>query len=356
MVVEDDIITLKTKDKWIVPAVKYAEKSWPCTFNRMGKANIYERMRNIVKGIIVQQAFEDKLKECKIKYETKDRRKWYEIDRYDIYINGKKYDIKTNWIDSIPNKKWLLDCSALVPTDQVYSRTLSDDDIYIFCFITGKIHNLNGYNPKEVLAKPCFDKDGMWILHGFWDYEFLKPPKWIKAQGCKDLGHVLLKSTSRSDVGKSFILGGTRVQKEFQFEEITLDNKREAVTTREFFQLFFIRPLDNNIPEGKIIIQTERGKVKEVINPRGGFMTERREKQLQLLQNDWDDIWIYNSVIYMVGYMTKGEFKEKSEEIKRFDKTVKQFEIKTDNNRLFVSQLHPISDLFPELILSKGGR
>jgi len=67
---ENDILALKAKDKWIIPAVKYAEKSWPCTFNRMGKANIYERMRNIAKGIIVQQAFENLLKEKGVKYET----------------------------------------------------------------------------------------------------------------------------------------------------------------------------------------------------------------------------------------------------------------------------------------------
>jgi len=361
VVKEEDILVVKTKDEWITPGVEYAEKSWSSTFNRMGKADIYYRMRKIVTGITVQRCFEHQLKDRNIKYKTKEREKWYETDRYDILVDSRKYDIKSNFLDasdigsvlSPTNIKWLFDCSALVPTDQLYSRTLKEDDLYIFAFMMGKIHKLYGYNPKAVLSRLLGDKDGKRIIHGFWDYEFLKPPKWTKEHGFKDLGHIMIKSTSVKDSGKGFIIGGTRAQKEFQFEEITLERKltyAEAVTTKEFFQLFFLRPLDNNIPDGKLTIECEKSRIQEIIEPRGGFETLREKKkkgkrELKLLQNDWDDIWLYDSHIYIVGYMSKGEFKEKSEELKRFDKTVKQFEIKADNNRLYVPQLRPIKGI-----------
>jgi hypothetical protein len=320
---KNDIKVLSVKDEFVEDGTKYAEKSWVYTFNRMGKADIYERMKNIVKGIIPQSAIEYLLKKNRIKYETKDRKRWFEINRYDIFVEGRKYDIKANFIDtrrpefstlSPTNLEPLLDCSALVPTDQLHSRSMGDKDIYIFCFITGRANDLYGYNPKEVLVRRLNQIDGRWILHGFWEYEFIKPPKWIQQYGKKKLGRISLRSSSKHDDGKEFLIGGTIEEKKFLTEKITLD-KQKASTENE------------------------------TIKPRGGFNIQKVKGEFQLIQNDWNDIWFYDGTIYIVGYMTKEEFKRKSKEIKRFDKTVKQFEPKTDNNRLYVYDLHPIREI-----------
>ncbi len=346
-------IILDVEDKWVEDGTKYAEKSWPSTFNRMGKANIYERMRNIVKGIIPQSAIEDLLEYKNIHYETKDKKRWFEINRYDILVNGIKYDIKSNFIDT--NKAYfrdlspnncspLLDCSVLVPTGQLHARTMRDDDIYIFCFMTGDYNNLLGYDPKDELYRKTDTIDGKWILHGFWGYEFTKPPRWTKVHGKDKLGHILLSSTSDLDINKEFLIGGTREEKEFSIEKIKLNGSKQATTREEFFQLFFIRVIDGLIPDGTIILESESDE-REVIEPVGGFETQKVEREIRLIKNDWDDIWIYNGRLYFVGYMTKREFKSKSEEIERFDKTVIQFEPQVDNNRLHVTDLHPISDI-----------
>jgi len=349
---KNDIKVLSVKDEFVEDGTKYAEKSWVYTFNRMGKADIYERMRNIVKGIIPQSGIEYLLKKNIIKYETKDRKRWFEINRYDIFVEGRKYDIKANFIDtrrpefstlSPSNLEPLLDCSALVPTDQLHSRSMSDKDIYIFCFITGRTNDLYGYNPKEALVRRLNQIDGKWILHGFWEYVFIKPPKWIQQYGKKKLGRISLRSLSKHDDGKEFLIGGTIEEKKFLTEKITLD-KQKASTENEFFQLFFIRSLDGLIPDGEIILNSKFG-AKETIKPRGGFNIQRVKGEFQLIQNDWNDIWFYDATIYIVGYMTKEEFERKSKEIKRFDKTVKQFEPKTDNNRLYVYDLHPIGEI-----------
>lgn len=55
-IVAKNILTTKVKKEWIVKGCQYAEKSWPYTYNRMGKSNIYQRLRNIVKGVIAQEA------------------------------------------------------------------------------------------------------------------------------------------------------------------------------------------------------------------------------------------------------------------------------------------------------------
>lgn len=348
-ITEKDIMIIEALDKFVETGTKYAEKSWVYTFNRMGKADIYERMRNIVKGIIPQAAFEFLLKQKKINYQTEPRERWYEINRYDIFVDNRKYDIKANFIDtsktefrnlSPNNVTPLLNCSALVPTDQLHSRSMEDNDIYIFCFLTGEIKNLNNYEPNQMLFRK---KDGNWIIHGFWEYEFIKPPKWINEYGNKNLGKITITSSDKSDEGKKFLVGGTKKERNFYAEEVKL-NHRRATTEEEFFQLFFIRPLDCLIPYGKLIVKTETG-YEEIIQPRGGFEIRRIKEKIKLTKNDWNDIWIYKPIIYFVGYMTKKEFLDNSEEIKRFDKTVKQFEPKTDNNRFYVYNLRPINEI-----------
>jgi len=353
---ENDILIIKVLKEWIEPGTEYAQKSWACTFNRMGKSGIYERMINIVHGITVQKATEYLLKEKRIEFETKDRNKGYEIDRYNIFVNGKKLDIKSNRCGSTFSRSTrvgaILDYSALVPTDQLHSRTFQDEDFYIFAFLLFKRHDLSGYDPRAVISRP--PKDGEWIVHGFWDYEFLKPPKWTKEHGTEELGCIEISSSSSRDRGKRFLLGGTMMPRKFQVEKITLNGSNPKFTTaNDFFQLFFIRSLDGNIPNGKITIKCENSKIVEVINPVGGFKTEKVKRktkdEIVLVQNDWDDIWLYDPYVYFAGYMTKGDFKDRSEEISRYDKTVKQFEPQTDNNRLLVHKLNPIKQLFEAL-------
>lgn len=64
---------------------------------------------------------------------------------------------------------------------------------------------------------------------------------------------------------------------------------------------------------------------------------------------DWGNIWLYDGLVYLTGYITKGEFKENSREIPRFYKDCKQYgETKTVKRMMYVKDIHSISDLLPE--------
>ena len=71
--------------------------------------------------------------------------------------------------------------------------------------------------------------------------------------------------------------------------------------------------------------------------PRGGFNI----KNSSLLQNDWEDVWIYNSQTFIAGFITKAQFKLISKVVPRFTKE-KLFETKTENKGSSVKKLHPI--------------
>jgi hypothetical protein len=144
------------------------------------------------------------------------------------------------------------------------------------------------------------------------------------------------------------MIGGTQVEETFISEKVKLKD-RKAYTKFEYHQLFFIRSPDGLLPDGMLTIETSSG-VSEKINPKGGFKLNHpnpgNDGELRVIQNDWYDLWFYDAKLYIVGYMTKSEFKARSSEIKSGDGSVKQFVPKTDNNRVYVSELNGIEQLF----------
>src|SRR3989338_8187843 len=227
-----DIIIVPAQDFWINKSLEYAIKSWPFTYNRMGKPNTYHRIQNIAKGLIPQFAFEGILKKKNIKHDKFGETDWHKIDKYDIGINGKRCDIKSNFLDldstylksrkfNPNNLNWFLDCQALVPTDQTWSETLKDDDYYIFAFVIGRIKNLSP-NPTLNRWSPNTKPAGKKIMHSFWDYNWWKPKKWLIENGTNPLGKISIISSDKKDNRIEFELIGTSEPKVFMKEKIVL--------------------------------------------------------------------------------------------------------------------------------------
>ncbi len=68
MITRDDIFTVHVTDDMILKAVDYGQKSLQLTFNRMGKGNLYDRARNIVSGLVMENAFH-----CSLHYTAGER-------------------------------------------------------------------------------------------------------------------------------------------------------------------------------------------------------------------------------------------------------------------------------------------
>ena len=135
MITKNDIIVVEVTDSMILDAVHYAEKPLHYTFNRMGKANPYERVRNIVKGLIMESAFKKLLDHHNVKYDLLGNTHWTKKDRYDVGLDGRRYDIKGYFVGEPSKVKaikvdpvWLFDCCALVPADQLNAKSLKQDD------------------------------------------------------------------------------------------------------------------------------------------------------------------------------------------------------------------------------------
>ena len=65
--------------------------------------------------------------------------------------------------------------------------------------------------------------------------------------------------------------------------------------------------------------------------------------------HDWGNIWVYDGLVYFTGYMSKGEFREKSKRIPRFSKDIKQYyETRTDNKGVLIKEFYSLKDILPK--------
>jgi len=320
MVSREDILSVSVTDEMIFAGVEYAEKTLHYTFNRMGLKNHYNRIRNIVKGIVMERAFRALLDNHNVQYDLLGNTHWTKKDRYDVGIQGHRYDVKGFMVQDKATEiqedtGWLLDCAALVPADQVESRNLKTDDYYVFPFMTGNfmqdIRQLYGFFSGV---------DFYYLIHSFWDYGWVKNEEWLPK------GNISVES--RMEKNFHMRIGGQGEDEELRIEEFDLSPGQELKLESEFFTVLFAQTFD--IPSGMLHISLEGNDLVEEIDI-----------------YDWGNIWLYDGTVYQSGYISKGEFKEKSEEIPRFFKGCKQYaETKTVNRMMLISDLHPISDLF----------
>lgn len=314
MLDKTDVFEIKVTTDNLLVAVHYAEKSLHFTFNRMGRANPYDRAINIVKGVVMEGAFKDLLTDLNVNYDLLGNTHWTKKDKYDVGINGARCDLKGFFIANpqsqsqiIRDPGWLLDCCALVPSDQVESVNLKENDIYTFPFLIGKVYR-DYANLQNVL-------EYYYLVHDFYEYA------WIKNEG-KPLGRLLVQSSMNEDF--SFRIGGQDTTGELVIEDTILKPNRSFQTTNTFQTALFLQ--SNEIPSGNL----------KVMAPKNGLVRE-------IHYSNWGNIWIYDPQVYITGWIRKGEFRERSVEIPRFYKDCKQYsETQTINRKMIIKDLYAI--------------
>jgi len=312
MVTADDIAAVDVQPGMLTAGVQYAERSLHFTFNRMGLADPYKRVGNIIAGIVMEEAFRHLLDTHGVKYDLLGRTHFTQKDRYDAGIAGNRYDVKgfvvkdRERLEAIraSGPAWFLDCSALVPADQVEARSLRPEDLYVFPFATSPPENIGAIGRIE-----------HW-LHCFWDYDWFKNKEW------KSLGRMRVQS--RMPIPVHVRVGGQNEEENFISEDLELLPNRRGSTSAEFHTALFLHCAE--VPVGDLVVSCEN-----------------RAFQATIPQTSWSNVWPNLDRVYFTGLIPKGEFKEKSTEIPRFYKKCKQYgETKTTNRMLLVKHLHPV--------------
>src|SRR5215216_1765502 len=125
--------------------IAYAVRSLAYTYDRMGGSS-YDRLRRIVAGVAVELAFRRYLSEQNIPFDVKGATPFTERDHYDVSLGGRRCDIKSFLItyreqisEMRRNPGILLDAPALYPSDQNAGEGHSNNDIYLFAFLSGLV-------------------------------------------------------------------------------------------------------------------------------------------------------------------------------------------------------------------------
>lgn len=323
MLTAEEIVVVRFTEEMVNHGIDYAKKSWPFTFNRMG-LRTEPRILNICKGVLVEKAFIELLRMMDIGHDLTGATHYTRKDRYDVHIAGDRWDIKSLYIHpryfvenlSPSSKGWLLDCPALVPTDQLHARSLRDDDVYIFPFLTGFIDERPG-EPKLFPTSANSYLIGAPFAYDWWNRRHSPGP----------IGRLELTCVGARTTPCQVEIGGQDESKNLIVETIEV-NDSPVQTENAYDTLLYLHP--SSFPNGSIRLKADKG-CEDTWGP-----------------HDWADIYISDGLIYFAGAMTKGDFRDLSREIKRFTKT-KINETKTNNNMLMVQDLDPIGEHIPQL-------
>ena len=333
-----DIIKLNVSNDSLMRGLNYALLSWTSTFNRMGKPNPYTRMQKIMIGVAAEHEFVKYLESKGIQYDLSGRTRWYEVDRYDLSINGVPVDVKANMLDfrspyivdkisGTTIEQWLLKCQALVPLDQFNCKSARKvKKCYVFPFIGGYFDTMFGAQP---------------YIHAFWDY------RWLKKGPYKDdrTRSALKLYYSKPSKDASIRIYGADGNNGACIEDVELS--QPSVTTKNrYFKVFSVLWTGDGDPQGDLTIKWMQNNLKEKIKAELSFELERTADGYAPSENNWQSMQMFDYTIYIAGWIHEDDMRVDGKEYKRFCKDVEQYqEIKVDNWGCDVRDLNPLNNI-----------
>lgn len=321
MITVTDFITLPYTPDLTRGGIAYACKSLPYTYNRMG-SSVTERLRRIVAGIGVELAFRRYLTQNKIPHDNLGATPFTDPDRYDIAIGGRRCDIKSfilnrkkriQLVQKQPKK--LLEAQALVPSDQIVSRHLSDEDIYIFTFLSALLTP----NRRDVQKAIKADQP-IYLI-------FPLPQTWANPKTWTSLGELAVKSDASHPV--DIELWGQNNGQASQSEQMTLEPGERTTAQEEFYSLQYLHI--PNLPDGLIGIHSPSLNDTQVVEP---------------LQ--WGNIWVYGIEMVFTGFITRGKFRARAHPLPAGSTVFQYARTSTDNLSLPIQELQPLPELFDQ--------
>ncbi len=319
MITTADFITIPYTPDMTQVGIKYACQSLPYTYDRMG-GNRSNRLRRIVAGKAVELAFKRHLNNSEIPHDMLGSTPFTDPDHYDIAIGGRRCDIKSfmlaqkqriRTVRKEPER--LLQAQALVPVDQMKSDQLTDDDIYIFAFLTALI------TPNQrTLKKAVAAGQPIYMIHAL-------PKKWARPDQWGTLGELAVKSNMATPI--KLELGGQDVHHKSQTEHIILNPQIRVTAKQKFSALSYLYTPD--FPDGSIGVHSSTMDETYLVEPL-----------------EWSNIWVYGMEIIFGGYVTRGEFRRNAARLPVGSRVFQYAHTRTENFALPIQDLHPLNELF----------
>jgi hypothetical protein len=299
--------------------IAYALRSLPNLFEYAG-SKPYDRIRRMVAGVAVELAFRRYLSQQNIPFDIKAPMPFTEPDKYNVTLGGRRCDIKSFLIsqrDQILQMRSqpsvMLNAPALVPSDHQSINDYSDHDLYLFAFLSGLIAA-----SQTDLKKVVETDQPHYLIHVLPD-EWRKPLRW------RPLVPLTLKSESDSEMQVE--VNGQDEARGFLTRVVNLPAQKRIILHDRFYSVTALHV--KNIPEARLGIHSPSHKEAHVIAPL-----------------DWGNIWVYGMDIYLAGFISRAEFRQRAKLVAQNSTVFQYTHTKTKNMAVPVAELKSMQELF----------
>jgi hypothetical protein len=280
----------------------------------------YERLRRIVAGVVVELAFRRCLAEQDIPFDILGATPFTDPDHYDVSLGGRRCDIKSFLIthrEQIREMKRspgiVLNAPALVPSDQNAAEGHSNNDIYLFAFLSGLV----AVSPADV-ETIIQSSQPHHLIH-------VMPEAWNRPMKWNPLGRLVLKS--ESDEMLTVEIGGQDAGRAMRSLLVQLAPRTRVQIDEELFSLSYVH-------------------CKTPVPARLGLHSPQLEETHIVHPSDWGNIWVYGLDILLAGFLTRGEFNRRASFLREGARVFQYDRTRTKNLAVSVCDLKPLAELF----------
>jgi hypothetical protein len=319
MLSSSDLLHLPYTPDLTEAGIAYALRSLPNSFERIG-SKPYDRIRRVVAEVTVELAFRRYLSKNEIPFDVMGGTPFTEPDKYNVSLGGHRCDIKSfllshrSQISQVRNDpSVLLNAPALVPSDLHTMDGYSDNDLYLFAFLSGLIAA-----SQSDLKKTIETNQPHYLIH-------VLPGQWRKPPGWNPLGPLVLKS--ESDEKMLVEVSGQDEGRGFMTRLVNLPAKTRVTIKDPFYSVAAIHV--KNMPSARLGIHSPSCKEAHVIPPL-----------------EWGNIWVYGMDITLAGFISRGEFRKRAKMIAANSRVFQYSHTKTKNLAVPIAGLSPLRELF----------
>lgn len=318
MITASDFICIPYTPELTEAGISYACRSLPHTYDRMG-GSPFDRLRRIVVGVSIELAFRRHLTQQHVPFDVKGATPFTDPDRYDVSLGGHRCDIKSflisyrEQISSVhADPAQILRAPGLVPLDQYVGDGRAPSDLYLFAFLTG----LTASSPVDVQRAGAAGLP-VYLMHSM-------PPAWVRPQAWIPLGPLALKS--ESDEPLTLEIGGQNADRDFIISSLELAPHKRIEIEGDFYSLAYVHAMTK--PDKRL-----------------GLHSPSRGETYLIQPVDWGNVWIYGMRIYLTGWITREEFRQRASLLQQGSRVFQYDRTRTKNLAVPIADLRPLPEL-----------
>jgi hypothetical protein len=317
MITSADILKLPYTPDLTQSGIDYACRSLNYTHNRIG-GTPFSRLRRVVAGVAVELAFRRHLTGQGIPFTVRGATPFTEPNRFDVSLGGHRCDVRSFLITRRPqissmrrDPGVMLGAPALIPSDQFAGEMRSDQDVYVFAFLSGLVAAA-----QEDIERARAAGQPVCLIHTL-------PAEWTRPQVWHPLD-LVLKSEAEDPL--TVEIGGQNAERDYITERVSLPPRERVELVSPFHSVACLQA--GRLPAARI-----------------GLHSAPRQETYLVPPAEWGNIWIYGMEIWLAGYVTQEEFRRRASFVEQGSQVFQYKETRIKNLAVPVMDLHPLAEL-----------